>query len=94
MHCNLKMVTFNIVHDLGITLHAPSAFNSQSKQCVIMFIKILLGRDSILQQVNHYITNDDTSPRILVLAGFPGAGKSALVAYLAKQAAANPNYKV
>ena len=56
---------------------------------------MLLGRDQLVNDIKSYISSPSggsTHPYVLV--GFPGAGKSALMAYSAKLATGNANYKV
>ncbi|XP_076439571.1 TPR repeat-containing protein DDB_G0287407-like [Babylonia areolata] len=46
--------------------------------------EVLLGRDREIQEIDWYL-GSDTPPGLLALVGFPGAGKSALMAYSARR---------
>ncbi|XP_064618016.1 nephrocystin-3-like [Liolophura sinensis] len=55
--------------------------------------QVLLGRDDILKKVEEYIEGDNSNPTPLVLVGSPGAGKSAVVAFCAKDITSKSKYK-
>ncbi|XP_050419113.1 TPR repeat-containing protein DDB_G0287407 [Patella vulgata] len=55
---------------------------------------VLLGRDAAVKTVTDYITKKPKKDKLLLLAGYPGAGKSSLMAYSAKEALQNKDNKV
>ncbi|XP_055957078.1 TPR repeat-containing protein DDB_G0287407 isoform X2 [Patella vulgata] len=54
----------------------------------------LVGRDEALSTMTDYINQDCNKSDLLVLVGYPGAGKSSLMAYSAKQLLTNKTNKV
>ena len=56
------------------------------------FLQVLLGRDKDVADIMNYITGKEQMP--LVLVGYPGSGKSALIAYTVKMCLNNKKYKV
>ncbi|ESO87193.1 hypothetical protein LOTGIDRAFT_229331 [Lottia gigantea] len=56
--------------------------------------QFLLGRDEGMSTMIDYINTDHAQPGILSLVGYPGAGKSSLMAYSAKNTLSNTSYKV
>lgn len=58
----------------------------------VVVIKLLLGRDSLLKDLESYMDGDSPVPMILI--GFPGAGKSAVMATLARRSLEKNNYHV
>ena len=47
-------------------------------------LQILYGREDVLTEVMDYLSKDNANPTPLALVGFPGSGKSAVIAYIAK----------
>jgi len=61
---------------------------------VVYITQILLGRDVVLKKIERYLTDQSKSPTPLVLVGYPGAGKSAVVAHVARVASNDSSCKV
>ena len=69
--------------------------DSLDRQTLPTFLlQILLGRDALLEVINDYLDREEKQEKILSLVGFPGAGKSALMANSAKSSCSNPKLKV
>ncbi|XP_041366905.1 TPR repeat-containing protein DDB_G0287407-like [Gigantopelta aegis] len=67
---------------------------SQQKDFMLQRGQILLGRDALLERINNYLDREEKKDKILSLVGFPGAGKSALMASSAKTSCSDSKNKV
>ncbi|KAL8585818.1 hypothetical protein ACOMHN_065168 [Nucella lapillus] len=59
--------------------------------------QVLLGRDREVREIENYLHKDTTTTpatKLLALVGYPGAGKSALMAFTAKRCLDQPSSKV
>ena len=57
-------------------------------------IQVLLGRDEEMKAIDKYIRSEDKTTGLLALVGYPGAGKSSMMANCAKLYLNDPKLKV
>jgi DNA replication protein DnaC len=55
---------------------------------------VLLGRDNEVKEIDSYINGTEENANVLSLVGFPGSGKSSLMAYSAKEHSKDSAFKV
>ncbi|PVD30644.1 hypothetical protein C0Q70_09917 [Pomacea canaliculata] len=67
---------------------------AQQEDFMLQRSQILLGRENEIEQVESYIMSVTASANVLAMVGFPGAGKSALMAYCVKKWLEYPNLKI
>ncbi|ESO84587.1 hypothetical protein LOTGIDRAFT_132036, partial [Lottia gigantea] len=79
---------------LGEEMTEVEILREEQKDFLLQRSGVLLGRDDAVNTIKDYIEDTSKNSKMLLLAGFPGAGKSSLMAYSAKMALQRPDYKV
>ncbi|CAG2228476.1 unnamed protein product [Mytilus edulis] len=79
---------------LGLSPTLKDVLKLEHETFMFQRSQVLLGREESVQMINSYIDDSVKEHVPLVLAGFPGSGKSALIAYTVKQCLTNKKYKV
>ncbi|CAG2205124.1 unnamed protein product [Mytilus edulis] len=79
---------------LGLSPTLKDVLKLEHETFMFQRSQVLLGREESVQMIHSYIDDSVKEHVPLVLAGFPGSGKSALIAYTVKQCLTNKKYKV
>ncbi|XP_063411273.1 TPR repeat-containing protein DDB_G0287407-like [Mytilus trossulus] len=79
---------------LGLSPTLKDVLKLEHETFMFQRSQVLLGREESVQMIHSYIDDTVKEHVPLVLAGFPGSGKSALIAYTVKQCLTNKKYKV
>ncbi|CAC5362199.1 unnamed protein product [Mytilus coruscus] len=79
---------------LGLSPTLKDVLNLEHETFMFQRSQVLLGREESVKKINSYIDDTVKEHVPMVLAGFPGSGKSALIAYTVKQCLTNKKYKV
>ncbi|CAG2233579.1 unnamed protein product [Mytilus edulis] len=79
---------------LGLSPTLKDVLKLEHENFMFQRSQVLLGREESVQMIHSYIDDTVKEHVPLVLAGFPGSGKSALIAYTVKQCLTNKKCKV